>query len=923
MNPGPDPEIDGRWRRLTAALGRRQWDGEQIADLLWMARLLAPSTLPAESDDTTNKPPPKQAPLPPRSTPSLPGTSSDAVNEHSEAARPKPPDDDQPRADLEPATGTGSMPADAPAVGVRDPGLLPRPRRIGRALAPLSVWVCDGPAHHLDVPATVEEIARARAEGRRWQPVLTARREPWLSLDLVFDNGPSMALWRQLRRELPRRLGRAVRWRDLRCWLISRDRDGGVGLRGLQGSGYSPKLLRRVAPRGLVLVVSDAVDPLWFDGTVATLLRQWAAHQPVALLQVLPRRLWPRTALAQQTAGWVSASRPLQPNGELHWIPFDAIAEEPAEPADPPAVERESARPFTLPLATLEPEDLAAMAKLLLGARGNSLLACQIAPQSAAPAAMAEVAAPSLEERLAVFLFSASPGARRLLALLTFAPLITLPVVRLVQEQVASGGPPQLAEVVFSGLLVNAVAPGGETIPIDRQRLCFAEETLRPRLREGLRVGEARDVFDLVERHVAASLGRSVEEFEALLRDPRLDDTDPHHALLAAFASVAPSCLRGLGSRYEALASAIETAWQRKKNAEIPELETIPFEAGHIALVELSPIQFITTPPRTGAPQDDRRTIAGKTWAFWEPLQRHGLPFGATADAPGPVTLTLVEIPAGKFLMGSPENDLDRFVTEGPQHQVTLDRFFMAQTPITQAQWRTVAQWEEQAGERWGRKLDPNPSWFSCQDNQTIKQGGLFGNFRLGREEPTEDQRPVERVSWHDAKEFCQRITQRTGRLYTLPSEAQWEFACRAGTTTPFAFGGTLTEQLANYHASNTYANGPKGEWRRQTNPVNNFPANARGLQDMHGNVWEWCLDHWHENYEGAPEDGGAWLYNEEKKNEPPRPLRGGSWLSNPGNCRSACRKHFGPGSVYSDVGFRVVCLPQGRSTQHLTPLSP
>jgi formylglycine-generating enzyme required for sulfatase activity len=96
---------------------------------------------------------------------------------------------------------------------------------------------------------------------------------------------------------------------------------------------------------------------------------------------------------------------------------------------------------------------------------------------------------------------------------------------------------------------------------------------------------------------------------------------------------------------------------------------------------------------------------------------------------------------------------------------------------------------------------------------------------------------------------------------------------------------------------------------------VGRFPANAWGLHDMHGNVWEWCLDHWHENYEGAPEDGSAWLYNEEKRS---RLLRGGSWNDHPGNCRSACRDHDRPGDVFSDVGFRVVCLPQGRSTQPL-----
>jgi len=173
---------------------------------------------------------------------------------------------------------------------------------------------------------------------------------------------------------------------------------------------------------------------------------------------------------------------------------------------------------------------------------------------------------------------------------------------------------------------------------------------------------------------------------------------------------------------------------------------------------------------------------------------------------------------------------------------------------------------------------------------------------------------PAERVSWEDAMEFCSRLRQRTGRHFTLPSEAQWEYACRSGTKTPFAFGETLTDELANDDASKTYGKGPKGEFRQQTTPVGMFPANAWGLQDMHGNVWEWCLDHWHESYKGAPEDGSAWL-KDNANDSADRLLRGGSWSSFPGGCRSACRGHVRPGHASSDVGFRVMCLPQGPST--------
>jgi formylglycine-generating enzyme required for sulfatase activity len=201
---------------------------------------------------------------------------------------------------------------------------------------------------------------------------------------------------------------------------------------------------------------------------------------------------------------------------------------------------------------------------------------------------------------------------------------------------------------------------------------------------------------------------------------------------------------------------------------------------------------------------------------------------------------------------------------------------------------------------------------------------------RLEASESNTDQRPVERVSWWEATEFChrlnQRLRQRTGRHYSLPSEAQWEYACRAGTTTAFHFGATITPQLANYVGNHPYATGPVGNYRKQTTPVGMFPANSWGLHDMHGNVLEWCLDYWHPSYRGAPTDGSAWLEpdplskrsrkdSQDTTDAPQlRLLRGGSWDVSPGRCRSASRDHSQPGSAeyYGGlgVGFRVVCLP-------------
>lgn len=238
-------------------------------------------------------------------------------------------------------------------------------------------------------------------------------------------------------------------------------------------------------------------------------------------------------------------------------------------------------------------------------------------------------------------------------------------------------------------------------------------------------------------------------------------------------------------------------------------------------------------------------------------------------------SVELVPIPGGIFMMGSPD--------EGPQHEVTLAPFLMGKYPVTQAQWRAVAAMPQVQID-----LDPNPSYF---------------NFKG-------DNRPVERVNWFDAMEFCARLSVHTQRTYTLPSEAQWEYACRAGTTTPFYFGKTITPDLANYNGNYTYDFGPTGVYRKETTEVGNFPPNSFGLYDMHGNVREWCLDHWHDSYNGAPNDGSAWVDAEAEKNKY-RILRGGCWVNNPRHCRCDYRRFDFPDIRAFSIGFRVVSVAQ------------
>ncbi len=980
------------WLRVLDYLGKRHWSAQEIAELLWMAqRIAADAPEPDPSLDSPKYLLDKSAQLGSvdlgqQEAQQLTGSRSpsallnSAIEDDPSLTKPTP----ERKVPLMPAFGPESSSHDSLSVGVADPGLLPHTRRFRRALSPLNRWVQQGPRCQLDVAATVEQIARARIENGPWQPVLTARRQAWLSLDLLFDSTPSMALWQRLRRELPRRLGKDVRWRDLRCWQLGLDATGKPLLKTINGRPRSPRLLRQRTERSLLLLVSDGVHEIWYDGSLAKLLQNWAAAQPLALLQVLPQRMWLRTVLAQRQAGWVRARRSVQPNPQLGWIPVDnweiATAEQRAAQAK---------GCLTLPLMELEPIALGAWANLICGARGGSALAyrfplptpelkgtASLPTQSDGPAATSEALGPDeVEDLLAVFLFTASRKARRLLALLTFAPVITLPVVRLVQHLLVPGsGPAEQAEVLLSGLFKNLSIPNQPAaanakqeqtlVPIDRQLLQLVDEDLRLRLRDGLRVWEARQVFDAVKEQVAKSLNRSTDKFEALLRNPRDSNGENFEALLAAFATVAPSCLRGLGQSYEDLANDIEAGWSSAgTNQDFPEpwpkqhftFEDLPYETAKLLPIppsdlisfstacyqemELLPISFetgkltITSKPedRTKKKSNQKPVIEihrsiGSAQAFYEPLQRKNLPPGAIAEAADPLTLTLVEIPQGEFPMGSPPEEPERYDDEGPQHLVKLESFFMAQTPITQAQWREVAGWQPWDGESWGRELKPNPSHFRGGDNQKGGKARLFDG------EANTDQRPVEQVNWEDAIEFCNRLSQRTGRHYSLPSEAQWEYACRAGSITPFHFGETLSSELANFDGTEVYAGGLKGDWRRQTTPVGKslasitsadaFPANDWGLQDMHGNVWEWCLDQWHPSYEGAPVDGSAWvdadanqanIKKDEEFND--KLLRGGSWIDHPGYCRSASRFHHLPDLVSNLVGLRVVCLPQGCSS--------
>lgn len=244
-------------------------------------------------------------------------------------------------------------------------------------------------------------------------------------------------------------------------------------------------------------------------------------------------------------------------------------------------------------------------------------------------------------------------------------------------------------------------------------------------------------------------------------------------------------------------------------------------------------------------------------------------------DLGGGVELEMIFIPNGNFFMGSPE-EKNASSSEFPQHLVSVNSFFIGKYPITQKQWKAVA-------------------CLSQINRPLVVDCSKFKG----------DSYPVEQVCWDDAIEFCARLSQKTSRDYRLPSEAEWEYAARAGTTTLFHFGEIITPDLANYkYCENTKSS--RGVFHNQTTPVDKFKfANVFGLHNMHGLIWEWCMDHWHDSYKKAPNDSKAWLNN---RNSQFRVIRGGSWADPPENCRSASRKKARIAEQGEYLGFRVVC---------------
>ncbi|BBH37856.1 hypothetical protein myaer102_03180 [Microcystis viridis NIES-102] len=716
----------------------------------------------------------------------------------------------------------------------------------------------------LDEVRTVESFAAT--DQKILNPVFKPTLEPWLELALVFDRSPSMDIWHQTLTDLKTVLQHYGIFRDVQVWQLAFKENNLFLYKGLSKTNsrvYHPKELLNPNGRRLIVVVSDCVASYWRDGRMFPLLKLWSQSSPLAILQMLPEWLWLKTGLGLGAKVTLFSDEPGLTNSRLKFR--DVLIWE--------NVFREQNR-LQIPVFTLEPFSVERWSSVVVGRSDTKVAGFILTPDTKEELESEAELNLTPEEIVRRFRNNASLLAQELAELLAATPTIFLPVVRLIRkEMLPEAGQVQIAEVFLGGILRVRSLGIKETDPD-----AVLYDFINPEVRDILQLSSTRsttvDVFDRVSKYIAKQLNLELRDFLAELKKPSTEIGGDIQGIIRPFAEVSARILRNLGGNYLAIAEQLEQTAARtpgSQTSQNTQSEKVPVSVKTLQKLELLSFNFEVV--RVNAKGEQIKKESKQSQYFSE-------------DLGNGITLEMVAIPGGTFTMGTEDEEIERLVkkfnwdgfrSERPQHRVTVSSFYMGRYPITQAQWKAIA-----ATAKIDIDLETNPSRFKG------------------------DELPVEGVNWYQATEFCKRLSRETKQEYRLPSEAEWEYACRAGTTTPFYFGETITGELANYRASNTYADEPNGEDRQQTTPVGQFPPNAFGLYDMHGNVWEWCADTWHDNYDGAPRDGSVWIKNGDDNRSP---LRGGSWCYDPNRCRSAYRvDNYRRGSFSNDRGFRVVC---------------
>ena len=767
---------------------------------------------------------------------------------------------------------------------------------IGRSMRSLKRKVPSTSRFILDEEATVNRII----ESNVWQPVTKPEPERWLNLELIVEEFRSSFIWQELIDDFQQILENQGAFRSIKIWTIksqdnSKNKKSHLILTRRKKSGkleqrqHQYRELIHPNNRGLTLIISDCISPLWQNAIFHQWLKDWSESQPTAIVQLFPERLWDSTQLSLGRKLFAKSLNPGVTNSRLIlddlpiWLPINWR------------------NTLVLPVLNLEPQILKLWTRVVAGF-GNARISTYLFDldfiqeqnkeqnknqttenkshdnqNQTTGKISSEVEAEQAKRIVKRFLATASPIAQRLAGMMAAAP-VDISVVNLIRKTCLKAAQPVHVAEVYMGGLLRVI----QEDPEGKARVYDFIPGVRKVLNQAMAINETKNVLDEISKYIAHKLdmGDTIRSFMALIC--ALPKIENEKEKVLPFARIAVDVFQNIGDDYAEYVNLILASIppsilpEPPKQRVEPELKICKFEVATIKIIKSTSFKFVVATLERESKLRFFGLLGQQT--NWLVKRQEKQTVGLIEELAEGVNLELMEIPGGKFLMGSPKNEEGRYGFESPQHEVTVPKFYMGRYPITQAQWRVVAGWEQIE-----RELKPDPSNFK-KDYQGIDRWT----------------RPVEQVSWADAKEFCKRLSKKTGFEYRLPTEAEWEYGCRGETTTPFHFGETITAELANYNGTDVYGNGVKGEYRKETTPVGYFQvANNFGLYDMHGNVWEWCEDDWHNNYINAPKDGSAWISQSSNK----KVIRGGSWDYNSRYCRCASRNY-----TFVDFnGFRVV----------------
>jgi formylglycine-generating enzyme required for sulfatase activity len=900
-----------------------EFDGEDLADILWLA-----TKINIETSSETPLPQPKEPEVPSASNPDPgenPGTPN-SLDGLDSPSKDKPPEDNDNPFVLgpQPSDRSRSNSGERRSKGLpfKTPAAPPlrRTLEVSRALRPLMRKVQSRTVRILDEEGTAIHFAQAKF----FMPILQPATERWLDLSFVVEECGSTIIWKETITAFRKLLEGLGAFRNVRAWILRTAEDGSLQLFPQQSGlviakkSRSLKELSDPSKRRLMMLVSDCTSLAWQEGKIYEKLHHLFQGDLVVIFQLLPTHLWDSSALGKNYQ--------VQLRSEKRGDPINRLIE-----SGFPDWEDHSQKILKLPVTNIEPEVLAIWAKAIAGTKSTKMAGYLVDLEGVSSSASVSETSVSLEQPKPLtpielaqrFWVTASHQAKELAKLLAAVP-ISMPVVHLIQEtMLPESMQTHTAEVFLSGIIkrsdleepINSLKAIQEKDLSSRsdsksnqtsrapevRHYDFVDDQIREFLIERASVSKIDDVLEKISEYIAKKAGKSIHSFTALLV-PGIESDEESLSEIRAFARIAKRTLLHIGGEYAALVRELEALPPPlPRFLGFPALQTFTFETVEIESEEVQVREPVSSfPPLLQIKQFTVATISLETNGLelfkfivatiqkspkkprrnadqeWIIQRQQGSAYQFIETLGDNLNLEMVAIPGGSFLMGSPHNEPMSDSHEKPQHEVTIESFYMGRYPITQSQWKAVAKMPQI-----DRELKSDPASF---------KGG---------------NRPVESVSWYEAVEFCARLTSSTNRQYRLPSEAEWEYACRAGTTTPFHFGETITTEFANYDGGSNYNNGPKGENRSETTSVDDFGiANAFGLSDMHGNVWEWCADHWHDNYNDAPTDGSSWIDSSRSKNLYVR--RGGSWVLDARACRSASRPKNAKAVAHNHLGFRV-----------------